>query len=59
MRVTFDEDGVIQEAERYDHEAGAFASDWKTALRVADHTDADKVEAWELELFCQTAKRRS
>lgn len=51
-----DEDGNIEDAERFDRETGEIVRDYKTALRVADHIDADKVEAWQFEQFCDTAK---
>lgn len=56
VRLTVDEDGNIQDAERFDRETGNIVRDYKTALRVADHIDADKVEAWQFEHFCDTAK---
>ena len=56
VRLTVDEDGIIQDAERFDLQSGTFVRDYKTALRVADHVEADKVEAWQLEHFCDTAQ---
>lgn len=59
VRLTVDEDGIIQDAERFDLQSGTFVRDYKTALRVADHVEADKVEAWQLEEFCKTAQLAS
>lgn len=56
VRITVDGDGDIQDAERFDRETGEFVRDYKTALRVADHIEADKVEAWQLEHFCDTGR---
>lgn len=56
VRVTFDDADIIQDAERYDRDTGAFVRDYRTALRVADHIDAEKVEAWQVAHFCDTGR---
>lgn len=55
-RVTFDDAGVIQEAETYDPEKGEYVSDWKHALRIADHLDAEKVKPFEVMRHFESAK---
>lgn len=52
VRLTVDADGIIQDAERLDLQSGTFVRDYKTALRVADHVEADKVEAWQIAQLC-------
>lgn len=56
VRITMDGDGLILDAERFDRDKGEFVQDYKTALRVADHIEADKVSAEELEHFCDTVR---
>lgn len=57
VRLTVDEDGNIEDAERFNLQSGTFVRDYKTALRVADHVEADKVDKSEFERLCVQMKQ--
>lgn len=56
VRLTMDEDGIIERCERFDVNTGAFVSDTRTGIRVANSTETTKVSAYELAVFCQQAR---